>query len=96
MQIDTNKLAEYLKNKKFDEAKKMLEDFVKSPMTEEEQGGVLASAVIRHMELMNSIEKEYIDSMQELLNELKELDKKGAEIKDKDALDKVRSKLSNI
>ena len=94
MQIDTNKLSSLLKEKKMDEAKKLLEDFVRSPMTEEEEGGILVSATMRHLEIMNSIEEQYIESVKSLLAELKELDTQESKAKDSEALNKVREELA--
>ncbi|MDO8575364.1 MAG: hypothetical protein Q7R78_01540 [bacterium] len=95
MKIDINKLNELLKEKKFTEAKQIIEEFIKSPMTDEEEGGIITSAIVRYMETMNSIEEKYIESMDEVIAELKKLNEKEAVSKDNEKLDKIRSELNS-
>lgn len=92
--FDDKKLKNLLEEKKFDEAKKFLEDYFKNlELTESEKGAVFVNYASIYMQVMNDINRQYSKALDEALNILKKIDAKESEVNDKIDLAKVRSEI---
>lgn len=93
MKIDIQKLIALLKGKKFEEAQQELTDFVKSPLTKEEEGEILTNKALLQMGVMGKLDEEYARSVNELLELVKKLDTEETQEKDKGLLQSIRKRL---
>lgn len=95
--FDDKKLKSLLEEKKFDEAKKFLEEYFKNlELTEEEKGAIYVNYASIYMQVMNDINRQYSESLGEALNILKKIDAKESEVNDKIDLAKVRSEINSV
>jgi hypothetical protein len=93
MQIDSQKLEQYLAEQKYDEVKQMINDIVNAELTEEERGEGLVSFLSVYMEIMNSINVSYRDALKEILADMQGLNLAQSKATDKIKLQKIREDL---
>lgn len=95
--IDTKNLEQLVEQKKWTEAKKLLEEFFNSiELSGEEKGEIFTKLASIHMQIVNNINKRYEKSLDEMISALKKIDAKESEVNDKIDLAKVRSEIKGI
>jgi hypothetical protein len=94
MNIDSQKLEQYLAEKKYDEAKQLINDIVNAELTEEERGEGLVAFLSVYMEIMNSVNTAYRDALKEILADMQGLNLAESNSKDKIRLKQVRESLN--
>ncbi len=94
MQIDSQKLEQYLAEQKYDEVKQMINDIVNAELTEEERGEGLVAFLSVYMEIMNSVNTAYRDALKEILADMQGLNLAESNSKDKIRLKQVRESLN--
>lgn len=93
MQIDSQKLEQSLREKRYDDVKNIINEIVNSELTEEERGEGLVAFLSVYMEIMNSINIEYRDTLKEILAEMQGLNLSESKMSDQMKLKKVREDL---
>lgn len=93
MNIDSQKLEQYLAEKKYDEAKAMITDIVNAELTEEERGEGLVGFLSVYVEIMNRVNTQYKDVLKEILADMQGLNLAESKMTDDIKLKKVREDL---
>lgn len=91
--IDAKKIEELLKAGKKEEAKKMLSDFIDVATDENAESQALLDYTMIYMSVMNEIDEAYKAGLEEILGEIKALNKTEKEFDDKFNLAKTRAEL---
>jgi len=91
--IDTTKLESLLEAKKFDEAKKLLEEYFKSHLTGEEKASLYLDFAGTYLSVMNKINGRYNAAMRSVLEDLEKVDSAEKDAKHRLKLVEVRSSL---
>ena len=78
--MDTNNFKQLIEQGKTEEAQKLFEDFLQSEISDEEQGRVLVELGIVYMELENSINRQYLEILQNAIAALKDLKKEKTKV----------------
>lgn len=92
--MDSQKITELIKNKKLDEAKKILEDYIKNvELTDEEKGAVYVNLASIYLEASNNLNREYEKFLDGILSLVSEIDSMKGELSDKIDLAAVRSQI---
>jgi hypothetical protein len=93
--MDTQNIEKLLAEKNYDAVRKIIEDAVSQKLTTREKGAALTAFASIYMEISNAINEEYIQALDEVIAEMKQV--KAMEIKfgDNVKLAEVRSKLNN-
>lgn len=74
-QTEFKKLTALLDQKKFEEAKKLIQDHYSQELTESETGQAYTMIALAYMKAMNQINRRYLDSINQTIKELNELKK---------------------
>ncbi len=92
--IDTKNLEQLVEQKKWQEAKKIMEDvFNSAELSEEEKGEIHTKLASVYMQVVNNINRRYEASLDEMISTLKKIDAKESEVNDKIDLAEVRSEI---
>ncbi len=94
MNIDTQKLENLLSEKKLDEARAYINELIQAPLSKEDRGAAIVLFTTTYMKIINDVNSEYKASLQEILDELKEIDKLERSTNEKIDLKKVRAELA--
>jgi len=94
MPIDTKKIEELLKDKKYDEVTSLIKEMSKEELSSEENGEALVGFASIYMKIMNSINAEYRDRLKEAIEAMKLVNKSEAEMNDKAKLMEARASLN--
>ncbi len=73
----------------------MIKDAVSEPMTPPQKGAAMVGAATVYMRSKNAIQQEYLAALKEAIQNIKKLNKKEVEVKEKLDLSEVREKLAN-
>lgn len=89
-----NQLKQLISEKRFDEAKTALHDYINQmELTEEEKGAVLVNFTSLYMKVLSDINANYEEELDAIIAALKDLDAKESLLNDKIDLAAVRSKI---
>lgn len=81
--FDPQVLTELIEQKKFVEAKKIIDDVLSEPLTSEQKGEIYVKVASLYLDISNRINKEYLDELNTAVDLLKQTskDQKGSEEK---------------
>lgn len=94
MNIDEKKLEDLMRENKLDEAREYIRQSILAPLSDVERGEAIVLVTTAYMKLMNGINEEYRDSLQDILDELRSVDKMKEEVDQEIELKKVRIELA--
>lgn len=94
MQIDTTKIDELLANGKYAEAKKMIEEVFATKLEGEEDGALLTDLASVYLDVTNSIEGKYLESLKNASEILSRIDQAESKIDASEQLVKAKSLLN--
>jgi len=94
MNIDEQKLEDLMRENKLDEAREYIKQSILEPLSDVEKGEAIVLVTSAYMKLMNGINEEYRDSLQDILDELRSVDKMKEEVDQEIELKKVRIELA--
>jgi len=93
--IDTTQLEKLLKAKKFDEARAVLNDYLKSELTEEEKAALNLNYAEMYLRVMNAVQSEYKRSLAKVVDMLRTIDKEERSVAEAIGLRAVRQNLAS-
>ena len=93
---DKQKLAGYIRQDKWQEAKKLLDSYLNSDLSLEEKGAVYVAFVTTYLEIMGKINEGYEAILDELLSEIKTLDEQEKELDEKIRLTHLESDIDDL
>lgn len=94
MAIDIKKIEEDLKTGKYKEAGDSIKDLLKENLSENEKGVSLVGLTCAYMELINTLNQEYLDKLNAMKNNLVQMVGIDEEVADMNNLLQVRTELS--
>jgi hypothetical protein len=93
---DKQKLAGYIRQDKWQEAKKLLDSYLNSNLSLEEKGAAYVAFVTTYLEIMNKINEGYEAILDEVLSEIKTLDGQEKELDEKIRLTHLDSDIDGL
>ncbi|MDP3880988.1 MAG: hypothetical protein Q8Q32_02310 [bacterium] len=93
---DKQKLATYIREDKWQEAKKLLDGYLNSDLSLEEKGAAYVAFVSTYLDIMNKINEGYETVLDEVLSEIKELDDREKELDEKIRLTHLNSDIDGL
>lgn len=94
MTLDTARISDLLAQKKFGEARAIIQEAVKSPMTKAERGEALTKLVLAYLTLTNTIDADHRDALKQAIEALKSVDAAQASAKDHVTAEKLRAEMA--
>ena len=94
MTLDTVRISDLLKEKKYDEARAIIQEAVKAPMTKAEKGEAITKLVLAYLTVANQIDAAHRDALKQAIDALKNVDTAVASAKDSIAADKIRAEIA--
>lgn len=93
---DKKKLASFIREDKWDQAKKLLDSYLKSDLSLEEKGAAYVAFITTYLDIVSKINEGYEAVLDEVLSELKELEKREAKVEEEIKLSHVNSQIDNL
>lgn len=93
MTLDTARISDLLSQKKYDEARAIIQEAVKAPMTKAEKGEAITKLVLAYLTVSNQIDAAHRDALKQAIDSLKNVDAAIATAKDTMAADKIRAEI---
>ena len=93
MPIDPQKIDPLLKDKKYDEARKLISDIAAEKMTDKEKGAALVGMASTYMKISNNASLEYKEALAQAIAGFKAINKGETKVNDKLKLEEVRKDL---
>jgi hypothetical protein len=93
MSIDIKKLEEYLIQKNYEEAGKMIQTMVKEKLSAEEKGDVMVGIISAYIEISNMIDERYLEALDDAIESLKKLNKAETKIKESIKIKELNDRL---
>lgn len=97
--IDTKKLKDLITSGKKTEFQAELKSAVSKamaePLSEEDRGKALVDLAALYMEISNSVDQAYIDSLQDMIHLIKELDANAGKIGDQAKIHEIKKSLKD-
>ena len=86
-------LEKLLSENNIDGARSLISEILSEKMTTEEEGEVLVNIASLYLDIINSIDTKYEDTLKEIMAGLKDLNVKESKAEDADKLKKIRESL---
>jgi hypothetical protein len=93
METDIKKLEALLADKKFDEAKAVINSIISAKMTESEKGDALVGMSSVYLDIMNSINAKYESALNDAIAGMRAINKAESKMNDKIRLAEVKESL---
>ncbi len=93
MKIDIKQLELYLKDKNYDQVRKIITEAINEPLSDEDKGSVLTSFASAYLQIMNSINSAYRDSLKEAVESMRIINQTETDMVDKLKLEEVKKDL---
>lgn len=94
MNIDLLALEKSLQEKKYDDARKILQSLVEAKLSSEEKGALYTDFAMTYMQVTNMINLYYKKALETAVSTAKEIDAKIVQMDDVEKLAKIRADLS--
>ena len=92
--IDIQKLETLLVEKKFDEARVLIQSTISAKSSEKEQGAMLIDIASIYMQMVNSANATYRDALKEAIEGMKKINKSESRMTDAHKIQAVKESLS--
>src|SRR5262245_43111439 len=94
--LDTNTLEQLLVDGKFDEAKKMLNEYLSADLTKEEKGAIYVAFVMTYVSVMNRVYDKYNEALDETISNLEFIDKRKKEVSEKIEMGRLKDEIKKM
>lgn len=94
--IDTTKLEQLLTEEKWDEAKKILDQYFQGDLTPEQRGGAYVQLASIYLQVNNRLNRQYEQTLDDALAVLKSINTSEAVAKDTAAVDDAKRQIEKI
>ena len=95
MTLDTAHISALLAQKKYDEARAIIQEAVKSPMTKAEKGEALTKLVLAYLTVSAKIDTAHRDTLKQAIDALKNVNAAEAAARDIFAAKKLRAEIAS-
>lgn len=94
MTIDTKKIESLLEEKKFDEAREMIESVFAEELTDKDRAQMTIGFLKMYTDVMNSIDAKYEDALKKAISGLESLNAFQSKLRDEIKMDEVKQSLA--
>jgi len=91
--LDTSKLEELVAQDKWEEVRKQLEEYFRADLSPEDKGQIYAIIAMSHMAAQNSLNRQRIEILDGLMQEIKQLQGEQKKLEDQVDLTLARNQL---
>lgn len=94
--LDADRLEQLLVDGKFDDAKKMLNEYLSADLSKEEKGAIYVAFVMTYVSVMNKVYDQYNEALDETISNLNFIDQTKKEVNEKIDLARIKNEAKKL